>query len=172
LPTYFFIVSASLLIVVGLVKAYVFLHQPLIGQFTPTVQAIEPLSIFLILRSFATGCSAMTGVEAISNGIPIFRKPETRNAAITLTWMALILGSLFLGITLLAMTYAVEASPSGDPTVIAKIAQQVFSGPLIFLFPLFQLSVLGILTLSAETSYAGFPRLAFLLQREAENLSR
>jgi amino acid transporter len=166
LPTYFFVVSASLLIVVGLVKAYVFLHQPLIGQFTPTVQAIEPLSIFVILRSFATGCSAMTGVEAISNGIPIFRKPETRNAAITLTWMALILGSLFLGITLLAMTYAVEASPSGNPTVMAKIALHVFSGPLIFLFPLFQLSVLGILTLSAETSYAGFPRLAFLLARD------
>src|SRR5947209_4077646 len=163
LPTYFFIVSASLLIVVGLVKAYVFLHQPLIGQFTPTVQAIEPLSIFVILRSFATGCSAMTGVEAISNGIPIFRKPETRNAAITLTLMALILGSLFLGITLLAMTYAVQASPSGDPTVMAKLALHVFSGPLIFLFPIFQLSVLGILTLSAETSYAGFPRLAYLL---------
>src|SRR6266516_1329435 len=166
LPTYFFVVSASLLIIVGLVKAYVFLHQPLIGQFTPTVQAIEPLSIFIILRSFATGCSAMTGVEAISNGIPIFRKPETRNAAITLTWMALILGSLFLGITLLAMTYAVQAEPSGNPTVMAKIALHVFSGPLIFLFPLFQLSVLGILTLSAETSYAGFPRLAFLLARD------
>ncbi|MFL5587052.1 MAG: APC family permease [Ktedonobacteraceae bacterium] len=166
LPTYFFIVSASLLILVGLVKAYVFLHQPLIGQFTPTVQAIEPLSIFVILRSFATGCSAMTGVEAISNGIPIFRKPETRNAAITLTWMALILGSLFLGITLLTMTYAVQAEPSGNPTVMAKIALQVFSGPLIFLFPIFQLSVLGILTLSAETSYAGFPRLAFLLARD------
>src|SRR6266571_2132292 len=166
LPTYFFVVSATLLIVVGLVKAYVFSHQPLIGQFTPTVQAIEPLSIFVILRSFATGCSAMTGVEAISNGIPIFRKPETRNAAFTLTLMAVILGSLFLGITLLAMTYAVQAEPSGDPTVMAKIALHVFSGPLIFLFPLFQLSVLGILTLSAETSYAGFPRLAFLLARD------
>jgi amino acid transporter len=166
LPTYFFIVSASLLIIVGLVKAYVFLHQPLVGHFTPTVQAIEPLSIFLILRSFATGCSAMTGVEAISNGIPIFRKPETRNAALTLTWMALILGSLFLGITLLVMTYAVQAEPSGDPTVMAKIALHVFSGPLIFLFPIFQLSVLGILTLSAETSYAGFPRLASMLARD------
>ncbi len=166
LPTYFFVVSASLLIVVGLVKAYAFQHQPLLGQFTPTVQAIEPLSIFVILRSFATGCSAMTGVEAISNGIPIFRKPETRNAAITLTWMALILGSLFLGITLLAMTYAVQAEPSGDPTVMAKIALHVFSGPLVFLFPIFQLSVLGILTLSAETSYAGFPRLAYLLAHD------
>ncbi|HEV2655419.1 MAG TPA: APC family permease, partial [Ktedonobacteraceae bacterium] len=165
-PTYFFVVSASLLIVVGLIKAYVFLHQPLIGSFTPTVQAIEPLSIFVILRSFATGCSAMTGVEAISNGVPIFRKPETRNAAITLTWMAVILGTLFLGITLLAMTYAVQAEPTGNPTVIAKIAALVFTGPLTFMVPVFLFSVLGILTLSAETSYADFPRLASLLARD------
>lgn len=166
LPTYFFIVSACLLIIVGLIKAYIFLHQPLIGQFTPTVQAIEPLSVLIILRSFATGCSAMTGIEAISNGIPLFEKPETRNASITLTWMAVILGSLFLGITLLAMTYATQAQPSGNPTVIAMIAQHVFSGPLAFFFPIFQLSVLGILTLSAETSYADFPRLAALLARD------
>ncbi len=166
LPTYFFIVSASLLIIVGLIKAYIFLHQPLIGTFTPVVQAIEPLSLLIILRSFATGCTAMTGIEAISNGIPVFEKPETRNASITLTWMAVILGLLFLGITLLAMTYAVQAQPSGDPTVIALIAQRVFSGPLTFFFPIFQLSVLGILTLSAETSYADFPRLASLLARD------
>jgi amino acid transporter len=166
LPTYFFIVSASLLIIVGLIKAYIFLHQPLIGVFTPTVQAIEPLSLLIILRSFATGCTAMTGIEAISNGIPVFEKPETRNASITLTWMAVILGSLFLGITLLVMTYAVQAQSSGDPTVIAMIAQRVFSGPLAFFFPIFQLSVLGILTLSAETSYADFPRLASLLARD------
>ncbi|GER89116.1 amino acid permease [Dictyobacter vulcani] len=166
LPTYFFIVSAFLLIGLGLTKAYVFHHQPLIGHFVPVVQSIEPLTIFVLLRSFATGCSAMTGVEAISNGIPIFRKPETRNASITLTWMACILGALFLGVTLLAMTYAVQAEPSGNPTVIAKIASDVFTGPLVFLFPIFQLSVLGILTLSAETSFADFPRLASLLARD------
>ncbi len=165
-PTYFFVASAALMIIIGLIKAYVFLHQPLIGQFIPTVQSIEPLTVFVILRSFATGCSAMTGVEAISNGVPIFRKPETRNAATTLTWMAVILGTLFLGITLLAMTYAVQANPTGTPTVIAKIATQVFSGPLAFMVPIFLLSVLGILTLSAETSYADFPRLASLLARD------
>jgi hypothetical protein len=109
LPTYFFVVSAMLLILVGLAKAFLFHHQPLIGSYAP-VRAIEPLSLFLLLRSFATGCSAMTGVEAISNGIPAFQKPETRNASITLTWMAVILGTLFLGITLLATTYHVEAN--------------------------------------------------------------
>ncbi len=165
LPTYFFIVSALLLIVVGLFKAFVLHHQPVIGDYAP-VQAIEPLSIFLILRSFATGCSAMTGVEAISNGVPAFEKPETRNAAITLIWMAVILGTLFLGITLLATSYHIEANASGNPTVIAQIATQVFSGPLVFLFPVFQIATLGILTLSAETSYSDFPRLASLLARD------
>ncbi|GHO95419.1 amino acid permease [Reticulibacter mediterranei] len=165
LPTYFFVGSALLLIVVGIFNAFVIHHQPLIGQFAP-VKAIEPLSIFLILRSFATGCSAMTGVEAISNGIPAFQKPETRNAAITLTWMAGILGTLFFGITVLAMTYAVQANQDGNPTVIALIAGKVFTGPLWFLFPIFQLATLGILTLSAETSYSDFPRLASLLARD------
>ncbi len=165
LPTYFFIGSATLLIVVGLVKAFVFQHQPLIGDYAP-VKAMEPLSVFLILKSFATGCSAMTGVEAISNGVPVFQKPETRNARTTLTWMAVILGTLFLGITLLAMTYHVEANAAGHPTVIAGIASQVFSGPLVFMFPVFQIATLGILTLSAETSYADFPRLASLLARD------
>ncbi len=166
LPTYFFVVSALLLILVGVFKAFVLQHQPLVGQFSPSVTAIEPLSIFLILRSFATGCSAMTGVEAISNGVPAFQKPETRNAAITLTWMAVILGTLFFGITVLTMTYAVQANPSGNPTVIAIVASKVFNGPLAFMYPIFQFATLGILALSAETSYSDFPRLASLLARD------
>jgi amino acid transporter len=165
-PTYFFVFSALLLIIVGCFKAFVFQHQPLIATFQPTVQAIEPLSLFLILRSFATGCSAMTGIEAISNAVPAFHKPETRNAAITLTWMAVILVTLFFGVTVLTMTFGVQPEPSGNPTVIAKIAGTVFSGPLAFLFPAFQIATLGILMLSAETSYSGFPRLASLLARD------
>jgi len=77
----------------------------------------------------------MTGVEAISNGIPAFRKPETRNAAITLTWMAVILGTLFIGITVLALTYGAEANPAGNPTVIGQVAQTVFTGPLSSCIP-------------------------------------
>ena len=165
-PTYFFVVTAMLLILIGVVKAFVFHHQPFIAEFTPPVQAIEPLSLFLILRSFATGCSAMTGVEAISNGIPAFQKPEPRNAVITLTWMAVILGTLFFGITVLTMTYGVEANASSNPTVVAQLAMKVFTGPLVFLFPAFQIATLGILTLSAETSYSDFPRLASLLARD------
>ena len=82
--TYIFIGSALLLIAVGCIKSFLFQHNPIVGQFQ-YVAATEPLSLFLILNSFAAGCAAMTGIEAISNGIPAFKKPETRNAAITLT---------------------------------------------------------------------------------------
>ena len=165
IPTYVFIASALILIVIGGVKAFVFQHQPLVGQFTP-VRPIESLTLFLILKSFAAGCAAMTGVEAISNGVPAFKKPEARNAAITLTWMAAILGVLFVGITSLAMTYGIEASPTGNPTVIAQIAERAFSGLLYFMYPVFVVSTLLILTLAANTSYSDFPRLASLLARD------
>lgn len=165
LPTYLFIGSALLLIAIGCVKSFFVAHHPFVGQFQ-FVAATEPLSIFLVLKSFAAGCSAMTGVEAISNGIPAFKRPETRNARITLTWMAVILGTLFIGVSVLAMTYHVEANPSGNPTVIAQLATQVFSGPFYFMFVIFQLATLLILTLAANTSYSDFPRLASLLARD------
>jgi len=165
IPTYIFIGSALLLIAVGAAKSFFLQHHPIIGQFQ-YVAATEPLSIFLILKSFAAGCSAMTGVEAISNGVPAFKKPETRNAVITLTWMAVILGTLFTGITLLATSYHVEANAAGNPTVIGQIAQQVFTGPLFFMYPVFQVATLLILTLAANTSYSDFPRLASLLARD------
>ncbi len=165
IPTYVFIGSALLMIIVGLVKIYILHYQPTHSNF-PVVAGTEGLTLFLILKSFAAGCSAMTGVEAISNGIPVFKKPETHNAAVTLTWMAVILGVLFIGITSLAMSFHVEAVASGNPTVIAQIASQVFSGPLAFMYPVFQLSVLFILTLAANTSYADFPRLSSLLARD------
>ncbi|MBV9710614.1 MAG: APC family permease [Ktedonobacteraceae bacterium] len=165
IPTYVFIGSAFLLILVGTVEAFLGNHQPLIGHFRPAPQ-IEALSIFLILRSFAAGCSAMTGVEAISNGIPAFKKPEPRNAAITLTWMAVILGTLFIGITVLALSFGIEPYSSGNPTVIGQLAQTVFHGPLTFMYPVFQIATLFILTLAANTSYSDFPRLSSLLARD------
>ncbi len=165
IPTYIFIFSALFLIFVGFIKSFFVQHNPVIGHFA-YVAAAEPLTIFLILKSFAAGCSAMTGVEAISNGVPAFKKPETRNASITLTWMAVILGTLFIGITILAMSYHIEANKLGNPTVIAQIASQVFNGPLFFMFPVFQIATLLILTLAANTSYSDFPRLASLLARD------
>lgn len=165
IPTYVFIFSALVLILVGSIKAFLIGHQPIIGNYK-FVQASEGLTVFLVLKSFAAGCSAMTGVEAISNGVPAFKKPEPRNARTTLTWMAVILGTLFIGLTLLATSYHIEANAAGNPTVIAQIALQVFSGPLYFMFPVFQIATLFILTLAANTSYSDFPRLASLLARD------
>ena len=165
IPTYIFIGSALLLIIVGSVKSFFIQHDPIIGNFH-FAPATESLTLFLILKSFAAGCSAMTGVEAISNGVPAFKKPEARNARITLTWMAVILGTLFIGITLLATSFGVEANAASNPTVIGQIAFKVFTGPLYFMYPVFQIATLLILTLAANTSYSDFPRLASLLARD------
>lgn len=165
IPTYIFIASALLLIIVGLIKGFLLEHHTIIGHFD-YVKPIEGLTLLLILRAFAAGCSAMTGVEAISNGVPNFKKPQTRNAALTLTFMAVILGTLFTGITVLATSYHVEASVTGYPTVVAQIASQVFNGPLSFMYPVFQIATLFVLILAANTSYSGFPLLASLLARD------
>ncbi len=165
IPTYVFVGSALLLIIVGSIKSFFIQHDPIIGTFPP-VQATESLTLFLILRSFAAGCAAMTGIEAISNGVPAFKKPEARNARTTLTWMAVILGTLFIGITLLATSFGIEANPASNPTVVGQIAFKVFTGPLYFMYPVFQIATLFILTLAANTSYSDFPRLASLLARD------
>jgi amino acid transporter len=165
LPTYIFIGSALLLIIVGSIKSFFIQHDPIIGNFQ-YVPATESLTLFLVLRSFAAGCTAMTGIEAISNGVPAFKKPEARNARTTLTWMAVILGALFIGVTLLATSFGFEANPASNPTVIGQIAFKVFTGPLYFMYPVFQLATLFILTLAANTSYSDFPRLASLLARD------
>ena len=165
-PTYFFVISAFLMILVGLFRSYVLEHHAFIGSF-PHVNGVAPLGMFLILRAFASGCSAMTGTEAISNGVPAFKKPEPQNARITLVWMAAILGSLFAGITLLTMTFGLIPDPTGKETLISQIATRTFGGtPLSFLYPVFQVATLLILVLAANTSYADFPRLASLLARD------
>ena len=165
IPTYIFIGSAILLIIVGVIKSFIIQGNPAIGTF-PYSPATESLTLFLILKSFAAGCSAMTGVEAISNGVPAFKKPETRNARATLTWMAVILGTLFIGISLLGTSYGIAAYSSGIPSVTSQIATKVFTGPLTFMYAVFQIATLLILTLAANTSYADFPRLASLLARD------
>lgn len=165
LPTYFFVVCAFIMIIGGLFKSYVLYHNPLIGSF-PHVAGVEPLSIFLFLKSFASGCSAITGTEAISNGVPAFKKPEARNARFTLMSVGFILAALFAGITLLTLTYGVAPDPTGATTVIAQLAERTFTGPFRFLYPVFQVSILLILTLAANTSFADFPRLSSLLARD------
>lgn len=165
LPTYFFVGTAFLMILMGLFKSYVLYHNPFIGQF-PHVAGIEPLTLFLVLKSFASGCSAITGTEAISNGVPAFTKPEARNARLTLISVGFLLAALFVGITLLTLSYGIVPDPTGATTVIGTIAKRTFTGPFRFLFPVFQISVLLILTLAANTSFADFPRLSSLLARD------
>jgi amino acid transporter len=165
IPTYFFIVSAFLMIGVGLFRGIAshdqFGHFPHVNIAGPA----ETFGILLILRAFASGCSAMTGVEAISNGVPAFKKPEPRNARITLVWMAVILGCLFAGITVLTLLFGVY--PQANTTLIAQISSRAFSNsPLAFMYPVFQIAILLILVLAANTSYADFPRLASLLARD------
>ncbi len=165
LPTYFFIASAFLMIIVGAFRGFTdpHMHQ----AFANLPATSEKLSIFLVLRAFASGCSAMTGTEAISNGVPAFKKPEARNARTTLIWMATILGVLFAGITLLTVRFGLTPDPLQKVTLISKVSAEAFNGTsLAFMVPVFQVAILLILVLAANTSYADFPRLASLLARD------
>jgi amino acid transporter len=173
-PTYFFIVNMVALMAVGLYRAIDgTLHAHAItGQGTatnPTVHIGSPGSgllygatIFVVLRAFASGGSALTGTEAISNGVSIFRRPESRNARITMVFMALILGSLVLGVSLLASVTHPVPYESGSPTVISQIAKFVYgtSGLGNVLYGMLQVGTTLILILAANTSFTGFPFLA------------
>ncbi len=158
-PTYFFIVSFGVLLVGG---AYRLLTGTLPATAPPPVPAVEALTAFLVLRAFSSGCTAMTGIEAISNGIPAFRPPESRNAAITLGWMAGILATLFVGITVLA--HALGVLPSESETVVSQIARRLFGTGILYY--LIQAATALILVLAANTSFADFPRLSSLLARD------
>ena len=159
LPTYLFIGSILILIAVGawrIVTGDVPPAAPVIHEAYPAVP------IFLLLRAFASGCSALTGVEAISNGIPVFREPSQSNAKATMVWMSVILGGFFLGITLLAHVYGVV--PGEGQTAISLLAHRVF-GEHWFYYAIPSTTAL-ILFLAANTSYADFPRLASLLAKD------
>jgi amino acid transporter len=158
-PTYFFIGSFGLLLLVGFYRLVTGSLEP---APPPTLVASEELTWFLVLRAFASGCTAMTGTEAISNGIPAFRPPESRNASLTLGWMAAILATMFLGLTVLAS--AIHVVPSASETVVSQIARQlVGTGPAYYLI---QAATTLILILAANTSFADFPRLSSLLARD------
>src|SRR5262249_6722757 len=158
-PTYFFIASFGVLLVGGFYRMVTGTLEPVTE---PPPAAMEALTWFLVLRAFSAGCTAMTGTEAISNGIPAFRAPESRNAAITLAWMAGILATLFVGLTVLAS--ALHVLPSDTETVVSQIARRVFGSGLLYY--LIQAATALILVLAANTSFAVFPRLSSLLARD------
>jgi hypothetical protein len=114
------------------------------------------------LKGFSSGAVALTGIEAIADGVPAFRKPQSKNAAITLTWMAVILGSLFMGTAILA--HRLQPYPSHEETVLSQLGQAVFGGGPIYL--VLQFATAAILVLAANTAYADFPRLSSIIARD------
>src|SRR5207247_11422233 len=112
---------------------------------------------------FSSGCTALTGIEAISNGVPAFRDPVSKNAATTMTWMAMMLGGLFLGLTILAYVYGLV--PQEQETLISQIARISLGGGTLYYF--MQAATMLILILAANTSFNGFPRLASLLAKDS-----
>lgn len=158
-PTYLFIATFAILVLGGLFRLLTGEFQPLN---TGPPQAAAPLTGFLILRAFSAGCVALTGTETISNGVPAFKPPESRNAAITMGWMAFILASLFVGITILASALGVV--PVEEETVVSQIARGLFGAGLFYY--LIQASTALILVLAANSSFSGFPRVSSLLARD------
>jgi amino acid transporter len=172
IPTYVYILSLGGVVVLGV-------YRVLSGSIDPIVydaaQARElaastgaAVSLFLLMHAYAAGTTALTGVEAIADGVPAFRKPEARNAQRTLTAMALIMAFLFIGITFLAIRLHARPFQDAPPTLVAQIAQQVLGsgiGEVLFVFV--QIATLFILVLAANTAFNGFPILASFAAQDA-----
>ena len=163
-PSYFFIVMLYALVGTGLVRYFFGSLGAVVDP--PQFETLEPLAAitpFLILHAFSSGTAALTGIEAISNGITAFKEPRSKNAGITLIYMATILSTLFIGISFL--TGKVHAVPSEQETIISQLARTVFNGQgIIYIAIIFATTV--ILILAANTAFAGFPRLGALMAKD------
>lgn len=167
-PTYVFVVSFLFMIAFG------FFHYFVYGGAAPVPTdeelktaegySFQPLTLFLLLGAFSNGCAALTGIEAISNGVQAFKKPEARNAATTLIWMAVLLTTMFLGTSVMAYLYHVH--PKQTETVISQFARIMFTGSLGWFYYIVQAATAAILVLAANTAFADFPRLSSLLARD------
>jgi amino acid transporter len=165
IPTYLFVISLAALLALGLFRAWQTGNHPVPLAPPPLPPAAAGgVSIWLLLRAFASGCTAMTGVEAVSNGVPIFAEPRVKNAQRTLTIIIAILGVLLLGIGYLASSYHIGAMDQEQPGYQSVISQ--LTGAIVGRGSLYYVtigSVLAVLVLSANTSFADFPRLCRLL---------
>lgn len=163
-PTYGFIAVMFLLVGVGLWQlSHGQIAASPLPQGAPSAAPLTQVGIvLLLLRAFSSGCTAMTGVEAVSNGVPAFKKPEARNAGMTLIMLAGILATLFIGVTVLAR--ALHVLPLDNESVLSQIAHKVFGGgPFYYAVQTFTMLIL---VLAANTSFAGFPRLSSILARD------
>jgi amino acid transporter len=167
-PTYVFVVSFILMIGYGLFHYWAYDGVAPVASVEALKTAegyrLQPLTTLLLLGAFSNGCTALTGIEAISNGVPAFKKPEAQNAATTLAWMAVLLTTMFLGTSVMAYLYQVH--PHENETVISQFARIMFSGRLGWFYYVVQASTAAILVLAANTSFADFPRLSSLLARD------
>ncbi|MEQ1699562.1 MAG: APC family permease [Ilumatobacteraceae bacterium] len=169
-PTYIYVISLVTLITVGLVRVFILKNIDPIDPAKVSKEAKEhaegvaTIGLMVLLRAFSSGAVALSGVEAVSNGVPAFKKPESHNAATTLMWMGGILGTCFVGISVLA-AHLKPIRGDNDPTGIALMAEQVFGGRGIP-FWIMQISTFAILILAANTAYADFPRLSSIIARD------
>src|SRR6266496_1670284 len=162
-PTYLFLVMAFSMLALGMFRLLT--DGPLPSTVTTgEIPVQEPLTIFLILRAFASGNAALTGTEAISDGVPAFKPPEWRNARTTLTWMVVILGLLFLGITYLATQLGVIPTVDETESVVSMVAHAVYGDGVLYY--LMQAATMLVLVLAANTAFSDFPRLSWFLARD------
>jgi amino acid transporter len=161
-PTYFFVAGVAVLCGLG---AWHWATGTIVPVTTPDalVPLGQPLTLLLLLTAFSNGCTAMTGVEAVSNGVPAFRPPEAKNAVATMGTMAVLAIGMFLSITLLAQAYHVVPSPT--ETVLSQLGRGISGGRSVLYFAV-QAGTTLILVLAANTAYADFPRLASILARD------
>jgi amino acid transporter len=170
-PTYLYIVSLAALILVGLYRVYFQDLGPIAHTGVVETELLEgqkALTIFYFLKAFSSGAVALTGVEALADGVPSFKKPEPRNAAMTLVIMACILGVAFFGLSLLAKNLEPLKDHEGliKDTVLAQLAEHVYGGRNVFFF-VTQFATFGILILAANTAYADFPRLSSIIAKDS-----
>jgi len=163
IPTYFFLAMTILTVGAGFVRYITGNLGPLTNPPLDAIQATQPLTLFLLLRAFSNGTTALTGVECISNGVTAFKEPRTHNAARTMVWMSGLLGVLFLGVTFLLC--AIGAVPAESETVISQLARMVFGGRnLLYLGTIAATTI--ILVLATNTAFADFPRLTAAIGKD------
>ena len=168
-PTYLYIASLILLIVVGLYRVYVKDLPPIehVGEAKELIEQQGAITLFFFLKAFASGAVALSGVEAVSNGVPTFQKPESKNASNTLIMMAVILGTCFFGISMLAKEIEPVKDHEGliNDTVLAQMAEHVYGGRNVMFF-ITQFATFAILILAANTAYAGYPALSSIIAKD------
>jgi amino acid transporter len=166
-PTYLYIVAVLAMVAIGIGRVV----TGTLPEYTPPADWLtaeaggEVLGILLLLRAFSSGAAALTGVEAISDGVPAFKPPEWRNARITLVWAAVIFATLFLGISFMASTLGIVPDPNEEQTVLSQIARLLVGDGAFYM--IIQIATVLVLALAANTAFADFPRLSSFLARDS-----